>query len=129
MDGVLGKLGGTGSLVGRGARKITGSAVSAAQASWRAVRGLVPEHAPTTAEAPLAVSLSATMTTLRAEIYAGHTLFEAIVVQRSLGTVTGLDLEEASCVGCRKSRSSGAVTTRQTEPARKPGWTRCRLWT
>lgn len=59
MDGVLGKLGGTGSLVGRGARIITGSAVSAAKASWKAVKGLVPERAPTTAEEPLAVSLYA----------------------------------------------------------------------
>ncbi|BDA41990.1 probable protein ACCUMULATION AND REPLICATION OF CHLOROPLASTS 6, chloroplastic [Coccomyxa sp. Obi] len=54
VDGVLGKLGGTGSLVGRGARIIRGSAVSAAIASWRAVKGLVPERIPTTAEEPLA---------------------------------------------------------------------------
>ncbi len=57
VDGVLGKLGGTGSLVGRGARMIGASAVSAAKASWRAVKGLVPERAPDTAEEPLAVSL------------------------------------------------------------------------
>lgn len=45
VDGVLGKLGGTGSLVGRGARIIKDGAVSAARASWRAITGLVPERA------------------------------------------------------------------------------------
>ncbi|KAK9908710.1 hypothetical protein WJX75_001848 [Coccomyxa subellipsoidea] len=52
VDGVLGKLGGTGSLVGRGARMLRGGAVSAAKASWRAVKGLVPERSSATDEEP-----------------------------------------------------------------------------
>ncbi|EIE25406.1 hypothetical protein COCSUDRAFT_61625 [Coccomyxa subellipsoidea C-169] len=52
VDGVLGKLGGTGSLVGRGARMLRGGAVSAAKASWRAVKGLVPERASPSEEQP-----------------------------------------------------------------------------
>lgn len=57
MDGVLGKLGGTGSLVGRGALMLRGGAVSAAKASWRAVKGLVPERSSATDEEPSLVSL------------------------------------------------------------------------
>ncbi len=56
VDGVLGKLGGTGSLVGRGARMLRGGAVSAAKASWRAVKGLVPERASPSEEQPSPVS-------------------------------------------------------------------------
>lgn len=93
MDGVLGKLGGTGSLVGRGARLIRGRAVSAAMASWRAVKGLVPERASTTAEEPLLVSLralellSCNLEVMNAVTHALNALAGAVVVQQLLSAL------------------------------------------